>query len=221
MSGQNVSMLELPPGVFQDSTQYAAGKKWYSANQIRWVNNVMVPVGGWRQLLSFSGISSTPIRKMFTWRDDLKAPWLAAGSEDKLIGVSYIDGVFTQYDITPVALASNPGGVVGYGRRAYGSGLYGIDGSASAVVPDGTGMWSLDNFGKLLAAVHNQDGRLFSWDPLTPATVAAPVLNAPIDNTLVIATEEEHLMVMGGRNNPTQGGVVFTPRNRDLDTGRR
>jgi hypothetical protein len=202
MSGQNVSILDLPPGVFQDSTQYAIGKKWYSANQIRWVNNVMVPVGGWRMLLDFSPITTATVRKLFTWRDDLKAPWLAAGSEDTLIGVSYINGVFTQYDITPVALASNPGGVVGFGRRAFGSGLFGIDGSASSVVPDGTGMWSMDNFGRLLTTVHSQDGRLFSWNPLTPATVAAPVTNAPIDNTLVIATEEEHLMVMGGRNNP-------------------
>jgi len=202
MSGQNVSLLELPPGVFQDSTQYATGKKWFSANQIRWVNNVMVPVGGWRTLLNFSGITSKPVRKLFSWRDNLKAPWLAGGSEDKLIGVSYINGVFAQYDATPTTLVWNPGGVVGWGRRGWGSGPWGIDGSASAVVPDTTALWSMDNFGKLLVAVHSQDGRLFEWDPVTPSTKATAVANAPVDNTLVIATEEEHLMVMGGRNNP-------------------
>jgi hypothetical protein len=215
MSGQNVSILELPPGVFQDSTQYAAGKKWYSANQIRWVNNVMVPVGGWRQLLDFSGISSTPIRKMYTWRDDLKAPWLAAGSEDRLIGVSYINGLFTQYNITPAGLVPTIGGVIGYGRRAYGSGFYGKDGNTSSVVPDGTGMWSMDNFGKLLVAVHNQDGKLYSWDPLTPALVASTDPARPVDSTLVIATEEEHLMVLGGKNNPRK--VQWSSR-REINT---
>jgi hypothetical protein len=60
----------------------------------------------------------------------------------------------------------------------------------------------MDNFGKLLMAVHSQDGRLFEWDPLTPSVKATAVVNAPVDNTLVIATEEEHLMVMGGINNP-------------------
>jgi hypothetical protein len=202
MSGQNVSILELPPGIFQDSTQYAAGKKWYSANQVRWVNNVMIPVGGWKRLLDFSGIAATPVRKLFTWRDDLKAPWLAAGSEGKLIGVSYIDGEFTQYDITPASLAWNPGGVVGFGRRGFGTGPFGIDGGGTAVVPDTTALWSMDNFGRLLVAVHSQDGRLFSWDPLTPSTDAVAVTGAPIDSTLVVSTEEEHVMLLGGRNNP-------------------
>jgi len=215
MSGANVSILELPPGVYSDSTQYAIGKRWFAANQIRWVNNVMVPVGGWRQLLSFGGITDKAVRKMFTWRDNLKAPWLAGGSEDKLIGVSNIGGVFTQYDITPAALASNPGGAVGYGRRYYGSGLYGIDGGDSAVVPDGTALWSMDNFGKLWVGVHSQDGRLFSWDPTTPATVAGHVLNSPLDNTLVVATEEEHVMVMGGKNNPRR--VAWCSR-REINT---
>jgi len=202
VSGKNVSLLELPPGIFQDSTQYATGKKWFSANQVRWVNDVMVPVGGWRKLLDFSGITTKAIRKMFSWRDNLKAPWLAAGSEDKLIGASYIDGVFTQYDATPTTLVWNPGGVVGWGRRGWGSGPWGIDGSGSTVVLDSTALWSMDNFGKLLVSVHSQDGRLFEWDPAAPATPATAVTNAPVDNTLVLATEEEHLMVMGGKNNP-------------------
>jgi len=204
MSGQNVSLLDLPPGIFQDSTQYAIGKKWYSANQIRWVNNVMVPIGGWRTVADFSAISTTPIRKLFTWRDDLKAPWMVAGSEDKLIGVSYINGVYTQYNITPSTLVWNPGGVVGFGRRGFGSGPFGIDGSGTSVVPDTTALWSVDNFGKLLAAVHSQDGRLFAWDPLTPGTPADTTLvsTAPVDNTLVITTEEEHLMLLGGKNHP-------------------
>jgi hypothetical protein len=215
MSGQNVSLLELPPGVFQDSTQYAAGRRWFSANQIRWVNNVMIPVGGWRQLLNFSGITTKVVRKLFSWRDDLKAPWLAAGSEDKLIGVSYINGIFTQYNITPAGLAYSPGGVVGFGRRGFGTGPFSIDGGGSGSVPDATALRSMDNFGKLLCAVHSQDGRLVSWDPLTPSTIAVQVAGSPVDNMLVIATEEEHLMVLGGHNNPRN--VAWCSR-REINT---
>jgi hypothetical protein len=193
--------------VFQDSTQYAAGKRWYSANQIRWVNNVMVPVGGWRQLLNFSPLTTNPIRKLFTWRDNLKKPWIAGGSESHLIGVSYVNGVFTQYDITPTTLIWNPGGVVGWGRRGWGTGPWGIDGGGTTVVPDSTALWSLDNFGQELVGVHSQDGRLFYWDPTTPSSKAIPVPPAagdtvPVDNTIVIATEEEHLMLLGGKNHP-------------------
>ena len=202
MSGKNVSLLELPPGIFQNSTQYAAGRRWYAGNQVRWVNDTMVPVGGWRKLLSFSGITTHPVRKLYTWRDNLKKPWLAGGSEDRLIGVSYVSGVFTQYDITPSSLLWVPGGVVGFGRRGFGTGPFGVDGTSETVVPDGTGLWCLDNFGKLLVGVHSQDGKLYSWDPDTPSAVATVVTGAPVDNTLVVATEEEHVMLLGGRNNP-------------------
>jgi len=177
--------------------------KWFNGNQVRWINTITVPIGGWIKRLTFSA-ATTAIQRMFSWRDDLKAPWLAAGSSTKLFGASYnnVLGTYTNYDITPAGLGTNPGSLLGFGRDFFGSGFFGQD--AVSVPPDITGSWFMDNFGKLLTAVHSQDGRLVSWDPATPATVAAPVAPgvAPIDNTLVIATEEEHLMVMGGLNNP-------------------
>jgi hypothetical protein len=172
-------------------------------NWVRWLNELLLPIGGWVVNFTFTGASVQPIRNMMSWRDLLKDPWFAAGSSDRLWGVK-VDGAastFSRYDITPVGLANNPGGLVGYGRGAYGSGAYGLD-INSSVQPDAHALWSLDNFGKLLVAIHSQDGRLFSWDPVTPSTVAAPVITAPIDNTLVITTEEEYVMVMGGKNHP-------------------
>ena len=142
-----------------------------------------------------------PVRDMLSWRDSLKNPWVAAGSSDRLWGLIFNDdSTYTQYLITPATLAWNPGGAVGYGSGAFGEGPYGIDGGETAV--DAKAQWSMDNFGKLLIAVHSQDGRLFSWDPVTPNTVAVPVLNAPVDNTLCIMTNEEFCMVLGGKNNP-------------------
>lgn len=199
MSGKNVELLAISPGIFRNTTRYATKNKWYNGNQVRWRNNVLVPVGGWRKIKTFS-TAAQPIRKMFSWRDDLLSPWMACGSADKLFGVDYAGGSYTTYDITPAALGWNPGGLLGYGRANYGSGFYGVDGDSSTVVTNGS--WSVDNFGRLLTAVHSQDGRLVSWDPLTPATVAAPVATSPTGNLLVIATEEEHLMVLGGSGNP-------------------
>lgn len=199
MSGKNVELLDISPGIFRNTTRYATKRRWYNGNQVRWRNNVLVPIRGWHKILTFA-TSTTSIRKMFTWRDDLLAPWMAVGSSDKLFGVSYVSGVYTQYDITPAALGWNPGGILGYGRDFYGSGYYGIDGDSSTPVTSGG--WSMDNFGRLLTAVHSQDGRLVSWDPTTPATVAAPVATAPTGNLLVVATEEEHLMLFGGSGNP-------------------
>jgi len=142
-----------------------------------------------------------PVRALFSWRDFLKKPWIAAGSADKLWALSFnANSTYTGYDITPATLSWNPGGTVGYGRSAFGSGPFGIDSGSS--VEDPSAVWSFDNFGKDLVAVHNQDGRLFKWDPTTPATDAVVVANAPIDNDLVVVTNEEFLMVFGGKNNP-------------------
>jgi hypothetical protein len=142
------------------------------------------------------------IRDMFSWRDNLKNPWMAAGAADRLWAAS-ISAItsYTKYDITPLALSSNPGGLAGWGRGAWGSGAWGLD-TPGGLTIDGTALWSMDNWGRNLIAVHSQDGRLFQWDPTTPTTIAAVVLNAPIDNTLCIATEEEFAMVLGGKNNP-------------------
>lgn len=198
MSGKNVELLDISPGIFRNTTRYATKNKWYNGNQVRWRNNVLVPVGGWRKILTFG--SATPVRKMFSWRDDLLAPWMAAGPSDKLYGVSYIGGAYTVYDATPSGLGYNPGGLLGYGRDFYGSGYYGVDGDSATVVTQGG--WSMDNFGRLLTAVHSQDGRLVTWDPTTPSTAAVVVGTAPTGNLLVVATEEEHLMLFGGSGNP-------------------
>jgi hypothetical protein len=149
-------------------------------------------------------VGDEPIRDMITWRDNLKAPWLSAGSADKLWGLSVnADNTYTPYNITPATLAWNPGGQVGYGAGAYGDGPYGANSSSGgSITIDASAQWSMDNFGKLLIAVHSQDGRLFSWDPVTPATVAAPVVTAPIDNTLCLMSNEEFCFVLGGKNNP-------------------
>lgn len=199
MAGKNTPLLNIPPGIFRNTTRYAAGSKWYNGSQVRWRNNVLVPIGGWHKIFTVSG-TTNPIRKMFSWRDDLTKPWVALGTADKLYGVSYAGNIYTQYDITPSALGWNPGSSVGFGRGGFGSGPFGKDG---VVAPTGlAGNWSMDNFGKLLTAVHSQDGRLVSWDPVTPGTIAAPVAGAPTGNLLVIATTEEHLMLLGGAANP-------------------
>ena len=202
MAGKNISLLDIPPGVFRNSTRYATGLQWYDANQVRWENNILVPVGGWIKRISYT-FAEYPIRKMFTWRDDVKVPWLAAGSADKLYVSSYIDGTYTTYDITPDSLGVNPGGLIGFGRDFFGSGEFGRDPPAS--ISDTGGAWSMDNFGRSLVAVNSYDGRLIDWNPstdLSPLVKAEPVLNAPVDNAVVVVTDERHCMVLGGNNNP-------------------
>jgi len=205
MSGQNQSLFDLPPGMNRTSTQYAAGRTWWNGNLIRWVNKVLTPIGGWVKMYDVPATvpaSTEPIRSTYSWRDLLKNPWGAFGSANRLWGTKVnTDGTFTFYNITPAGLGYNPGGIAGYGSGPYGAGPYGITNGGSIVL-DKTALWSFTNFGKLLMSVSSQDGRLNVWDPTTPTVVAAPIPTAPVDNTIVIATDEEFLMVLGGKNNP-------------------
>ena len=205
MSGKNESLFDLPPGLNRTTSQYAAGQTWWKGNLIRWFNRMLTPIGGWvktSQIPTATPPSSEPIRATHSWRDLLKAPWAAYGSANKLWGVKVNDdGTFTYYDITPSSMGYNPGGGVGYGSGLYGKGVYGIS-SSGGIVLDSVGLWSLSNFGKLLVGVASQDGRLVKWDPVTPSTIASVITEAPIDNTLVVVTDEEFLMVLGGKNNP-------------------
>lgn len=140
------------------------------------------------------------IRDAFSWRDGLTNGWYAVGMESKLQVASPSEAIGSIYDITPSGLNfARTTSRRGYGLGPYSNGLYGrITGYAD----DSKGLWSMDNFGRILMAVHSTDGRLFSWDPITPSTIAAPVTNAPIDNGLVVVTDERMVMVMGGKNNP-------------------
>ena len=223
MSGQNAAVLDLPPGVVRNGTPHSVGKRWWDVNWVRWVNNQLQPIGGWVKGKDFGTSADNVIRDAISWRDNNKTPWYVVGRRNKIQAASPISS--TIRDITPVGLFGNPTG--GYGKGFYGDGFYGIYVPPGTVLPagamrgfgaglygrgnygltipseiDGIAQWSMDNFGRYLVAVHSQDGRLFSWDPTTPATRAVAVTNAPTNNTLVVVTDERMIMVLGGKGNP-------------------
>ena len=220
MSGKNANMLTLGVGVSRSNTQYATGNKWYDTNLIRWHNGMLEPIGGWVDYKQDGGgaaipVGVKPIRDIFSWRDSTKNPYVVFGSTDNVTvskaGATLPDDIYT--DITPVGLVWNTAPNSGYGSGAYGSGLYGFS-PAPDVDPDAEGQWAFDNWGRALMGVHSQDGRLFEWNPAVGGLMTV-VANAPIDNTLCIATEEEFLMVMGGKNNPTR--VQWCSRRDNTD----
>ena len=211
MSGQNIDLSILGPGIFRDTTEYATGSKWFDGNQVRWHNNSLTPIGGWiRWYDDQANVSNKQIRDAFSWRDYNKVPALALGSADNLVTIVITQDlgnpsntIKTYYDITPDDLVSSVEPRHGFGAGLFGSGLFGAETSV-AVDPDAEGQWSMDNWGRTLLAVHNQDGRLFQWDPFNPLVDAEPVLNAPDQNSLVITTDEEFCMLFGGRGNPNR-----------------
>lgn len=104
MSDTRLQSIVFQPGIFKDSTEYAAEGRWVDGDKIRFRNGRPEKIGGWvgavvsqstdTTVTSFTGVS----RKLHSWRDLAGDQYLASGSHKKLELMT--DGLI--YDITPV-----------------------------------------------------------------------------------------------------------------------
>lgn len=204
--------LKLPAGVYRNGTEFEASNRWRDANLVRWVENTMRPVGGWED---FASVDVSPIRGMLAWRSLGGERRIATGSYNKLYAV-LASGAKT--DITPTT-GFTAGTVNAELTSGYGSGLYGVGNyQTSAATPSGTygeaTTWSMDNWGEYLVACSTADGQLLEWD-LT-ASEAAPITNAPTENTGLMVTEERFLFAFGGKKSgesyPNPRRVIWSDR---------
>lgn len=188
--------LKLPPGVARNGTRYQVKGRWYDASQIRWVDDIMQPIGGW------AAITTTPLadpaRGMLAWRTNSGGRFFAVGTPSKLwVG----KGDATLYDITPAGYVGGfPNGVeqLGYGGSTYGTGTYGTPRAGGVYLPPST--WQLDTWGDNLVACAKGDGKIYQW-ALATGTPAAVVTNAPTNNIGMLVTEQRHLMALGAGGN--------------------
>lgn len=191
--------LQLPPGVYRNGTELQAAGRWFDANLVRWYENTMRPVGGWRRR------SESPItgiaRSMLAWEDNGGDPWIALGTHNKLY-VYRVDG--TLKEITPDGLATglvDAGTRTGYGYGFYGFQTYGTERlNLLANAPATT--WTMDTWGEYLVACSNVDGKLYEWqlDFATP-TAAEVIENAPTNCTGLMVTSERFLFALGADAN--------------------
>jgi len=190
--------LDLPAGVYRNGTDWQTKGRWRDSNLVRWHDNTLRPIGGWRTRSDTA--SAAKVRGLHAWIDNSSDRWIGAGSYDKL----YIyNSAGTQYDVTPVGLvagnedALNP---VGYGNSFYSFEAYGIARQeASTITPATT--WSMDSWGQNMVACSSSDGKIYEWS-LATATPAAAVANAPTGCRSILVTEERFLMALGAGGNP-------------------
>ena len=60
--------LKIPPGVYRNGTDYQSKGRWRDSSLVRWYENTMRPVGGWRKRSNsaFSGLC----RGLIAWRNN-------------------------------------------------------------------------------------------------------------------------------------------------------
>lgn len=144
-------------------------------------------------------------RGMHVWTKNDGAPWLAAGSFDRLAAMN---GNGTVYDITPSGLTTGISEAqenLGYGGKNYGAGAYGVARERNYTLAPATN-WTLDNWGQNLVACSDADGQILEWDVTTPATAAAVVSGAPTSNDSLVVTAERFVFALGagGSNRKVQ-----------------
>lgn len=192
--------LKVPAGVYRAETELQSAGRWYDANLVRWFQNAMQPVGGWRSRSS-SAVAGRP-SGLFAWRGNSLDRYVAVGTEQKL----YVyEGGSTRYDITPTGYSGGRASAIsatGYGAGKFGSYAYGVarpNLSVAGILP--ATAWALDNFGQYLLACANTDGKIYQWD-LNLSAAATTVTNAPTSNQSVMTTDERFVFALGAGGNP-------------------
>ncbi len=190
--------LKVPAGVYRAETELQSAGRWYDCNLVRWYQNAMQPIGGWRRrsTVAVPGRASG----LIAWRDYSNNRWAAVGSDQGL----YVYGS-TRFDITPsgytVGRADALGGM-GYGAQQFGGYAYGIarpNTSSAGVLPATS--WTMENFGQYLVACANTDGKIYQWT-LNTASPATVVTGAPTSNVGVMVTDERFVFALGAGGNP-------------------
>ena len=208
--------LKLPPGIYRNGTEYQAAGRWYDANLVRWYENTLRPMGGWRKRAT--GQMSGLCRGFITWRDNSANRWIAAGTHTKLYAMNEAG---TLKEITPTSFTAGIADSLsktGYGYSTYGTLAYGTARPDTGLITPAT-TWSMDTWGEYLIACSNADGKLYEWQlGFTTPTLAAVITNAPTSNKAVLVTAERIMFALGAGGNPRkvqwcdqENNTVWTP----------
>ena len=194
--------LKIPPGIYRNGTEYQSSGRWYDANLVRWYENTLRPINGWRKRVTAQTAMSGKCRGLITWRDNTNDRWIAAGTHTKLYVMSESG---TLKEITPTGFTAgiaDATSYTGYGYSTYGDFAYGVQRPDLGDVVSAT-TWSMDTWGEYLIACSSADGKLYEWQlGFATPTLAAVITNAPTSNKAVLVTADRIMFALGAGGNP-------------------
>lgn len=201
---EQLTPLGLPPGVAKQGTEYESKGRWSDAHLVRFTENTIRPIGGWRRKLDSTSSPMTQlngaVRGGLSYRDELGNIKIALGSNTHLY---LIEGDIL-HDVTPSGFTAGAvnsgavGGVGSYGNGVYGGGPYGSGASLSGLVDAAT--WQIDNLGAYFLAICTSDDKLYVWEGVPTTHAIAPTATGgsiPTGNAVVV-TPERFVFVLSG-----------------------
>lgn len=198
--------LDIPAGFYRNGTEYEQSGRWRDGSLVRWRDNSLRPIGGWRIRQDASNpsndvtLSTHKIRGTHSWTSLDASSWFAGGSYDELVVMT---AAGTVYNVTPAGLTDgNEDAAVetGYGYSFYGTGFYGQPRPDTGNYSEAT-TWSIDNWGEDMIAVSSEDGTIWYWDKTNPSTAVTALSNAPTSNLSAVVTEERFIFALGADGN--------------------
>lgn len=186
--------LTLPPGLFANGTERQAAGRYFDANMVRFFEDAIRPIGGWRRL--GTGVVTGKARNIIATRANNGNLWGMVGTHTGLFTLTE-GGVVT--NVTPAAYTSgreNSENGGGYGAGAYGVGTYGTPRTTDDILSPAN--WTLTPWGENIIAC-GHDEVVVEWTPGT--TEALPVANAP-SATAVVTSGQRFLFALGANGDP-------------------
>jgi len=199
--------LQIPKGQYRNGTEYMSQGRWRDGNLVRWHDDALRPVGGWRARIQNDGTEvdihdapstptvAGPARGAHAWVDNAGNRYAAFGTYNGLVAMlesSVLDNLTPTSGFTDgrIDATLNTGwGAGGWGYQAWGVARQDIGSIQTATT------WSLDNWGEYLIACSSDDGQIYEWD--LDAATASVVSNAPTGCSAAFVTEERFLVALG------------------------
>lgn len=208
--------LTIPKGQYANGTEYMAQGRWRDVNLVRWHEDALRPIGGWRNRAQANNTAADingVVRGVHAWVNNSGERYAAFGTHSTLKVMLQTSVV---HDITPTGFAD--GRVDASINTGWGAGAWGVFGWGVQRPDVGTLLrsttWMLDNWGQELVACSSDDGKIYTWD-LNTANNAAVISNAPTGNDGVMVTEERFMLALGAGGNPRK---VSWSDQEDYDT---
>ena len=185
--------LAIPAGIQKNGTNFQQANAWNNGNLVRWYEQAMQPVGGWRKrsTSAMTGIC----RALLCYTDNSDNRRSVAGTESHLYAIT--EGG-TKYDITPAGFTTGTADAnqnLGWGGATYSLSTWGTPRPDTiSYIPVTT--WSLDTWGEYVVGCSTTDGKIYQWANNT-GVAAAILSNAPTSNTSILTTNERFVFALG------------------------